>query len=305
MFEVNSTEIRRPATPRAPEAPEIMQAFVSRHIPFFILAALLLAQLVLLADQVTRKHNVRLIQVWAAAAFSPLECSLHALTEATAGAWISFHDLSQAEQENQRLRHELADARARILQLSEESAENAHLREILDLERHIPYRTVTATVIAASPGASSVITVDKGTSAGLSPDLPVITPDGVVGKTVSVFRHSAQVLMITDRASGAGSMLEKNGAEGVLKGGGDGLCKLDYIMNENQVSPGDLVVTSGLDQIYPKGLLVGTVVTARGGEIYKDISVRPAAALDRLENVLVILQPAPSEQHTKKPPPPH
>jgi rod shape-determining protein MreC len=295
MWEGASPETRQPAAPRTPEAPEIMQAFVSRHAPFFILAAVLLVQLIFLGYQATRKHNVRLIQVWAEAVFDPFERSLHGLTNAAAGALTSFHDLSAAEQENQRLRRELAQAQAQNLQLSEDGTENARLRELLDLQQRIPYRTVAATVIAASPGSSSVIIIDKGTESGLTTDRPVITSDGIIGKTVAVFRRTAQVLMITDRASGVGALLEKNGTEGVLKGDGDGLCQLDYILNESQVSLGELVVTSGLDQIYPKGLLVGRVVNISKGDVYKAISVRPAAALDRLENVLVVLQSSASE----------
>jgi rod shape-determining protein MreC len=117
----------------------------------------------------------------------------------------------------------------------------------------------------------------------------VITPEGVVGKIIAVFNHTAQVLIITDGSSGVGSMLEKSGVQGVLKGGGDGVCHLDYIMNGEKVEVGDTVVTSGLDQIYPKGLLVGTVLKVSQGNIYKNITVKPAAPLDRLEDVLVIL----------------
>jgi rod shape-determining protein MreC len=299
MWEITSSEARQPATPRIPEAPEIVHAFLGRHLPLLILVAVVLAQLVLLAYQVTRKDNVRLIQVWAAAAFDPFERSLHGLTRAAAGAWTSFHDLSGAERENRRLRQELAQARAQILQLSEESTENGRLRNLLDLRNRLPYRTVAAAVIAASPGTSSVIMIDKGTQAGLTSDLPVITPDGIVGKTVAAFDRTAQVVLITDRASGVGSVLEKSETQGVLKGDGDSLCQLRYIMNEDEVSPGDLVVTSGLDQIYPKGLMVGRVIRVHNGDIYKSITVKPAAALDRLENVLVIL-PSSSGNLAKK-----
>lgn len=300
MWETNFPETRQPAAPRTPEVPELMQAFVSRHLPFFTLILVLLAQLLLLAYQVTRKHNVRLIQMWAAAAFDPFERSLHGVTDATVNAWTSFHDLSAAEHDNQRLRQALAQAQAQILQLSEEKGENARLRDLLDLQRRLPYRTVAASVIAASPGTSSVITIDKGMTTGVTSDLPVITADGIVGKIVAVFRHTAQVLMITDRASGVGCLLEKTGSQGVLKGDGDGLCQLEYIMNENAVSPGDLVVTSGLDQIYPKGLLVGRVVKVRSGQVYKSISVKPAAVLDRIETVLVVLQTPSAENSAKR-----
>ena len=148
-----------------------------------------------------------------------------------------------------------------------------------------------AEIIAFSPGASSnAILIDKGTDYGLIPDLAVITPAGAVGKIVSVFHNSSQVMLLTDPSSGVGTMLERSRTQGVLKGAGNNLCQLDYVMNEELVSPGDAVVTSGLDQIYPKGLPVGTVLKVGDGNIYKTIVVRPAAKLDSLETVLVVLK---------------
>ncbi|MGH9448599.1 MAG: rod shape-determining protein MreC, partial [Terriglobia bacterium] len=269
---------------------------VGRHLPFFVLIVVLLAQLLFLAYQATRNQHERLLQVWAVGAFAPFERSLHGLTQITIGAWDFFYDLSQARRENQQLSGELTRARARILQLSEADVENARLRELLDLEQRLPYRATAATVIAASPGTDSAIFIDKGADAGLAAEMPVITPQGIVGKTIAVFRHTAEVLTITDSSSGVGSMLEKSETDGVVKGTGEGLCQLNYIMNEDQVAQGDLIVTSGLDQIYPRGLLVGAVRHVSNGAVYKYITVKPAAALDRLENVLVILGPSNARQ---------
>ncbi|MGH9355606.1 MAG: rod shape-determining protein MreC [Terriglobia bacterium] len=292
MLEVNSSEVSQAASPRTPDAPEAMQAFVVRHGSFFILVGALLAQLILLAFQVTQRNNVRLINVWAVTAFDPFERSLSGLTEALSGAWTSYHGLWQAQRQDQMLQQELAGARAQVLDLSQQSSENAQLRALLGLERRLPLRSVGATVIAASPGTDSTISIDKGAADGFASDMAVLTPEGIVGKTLAVFRHTAQVLLLTSRSSGAGCMLESSGAEGVLKGDGDGLCHLDYIMNEEKVAQGDVVVTSGLDQIYPKGLLAGVVVKVSNGDIYKQIIVKPAAALDRLDNVLVVFKPS-------------
>jgi rod shape-determining protein MreC len=296
MLRVNPLETTEPHSARAKEGPQVMQVFIVRHAPFFILVAVLLAQLLLLALQVTSKHNVPLIKVWAVAAFDPFERSFRGLADGASGAWYSYHDLRQAERENIKLKQQLAEARARILQLSQDGAQNERLRALLGLQQRLPLRTLGATVIAASPGSGSAIYIDKGEKDGLRTDLPVITPEGVVGKIIAVFNHTAQVLIITDGSSGVGSMLEKSDVQGVLKGGGDGVCHLDYIMNGEKVEVGDGVVTSGLDQIYPKGLLVGTVVKVSQGNIYKNITVKPAAALDRLEDVLVILNPSQSEK---------
>ncbi|MGH9449032.1 MAG: rod shape-determining protein MreC [Terriglobia bacterium] len=296
MLEVNSSLNPRPVPPRPPETPEVMQAFVGRHVAFFLLIAVLLAQIIFLGYQVTRKHKVRLIKVWAVGAFDPFERAARGLTDATAGAVQSIGSVSSVRRKNKQLRQELAEVRAEALQLSEEGAENEQLRALLDLQRRLPLRTVSAAVIAASPGTGSAIFIDRGTADGLITDQPVITPDGVVGKTVAVFRHTAQVLLITDLSSGAGAMLQKSGDEGVLKGNGEGRCVLNYITNGTLVSPGDRVLTSGLDQIYPKGLLLGTVASIHRGNIYAVIAVKPAANMDRLDDVLVVL---PDQPRTK------
>jgi rod shape-determining protein MreC len=163
---------------------------------------------------------------------------------------------------------------------------------LLDFKVRTPFQTVAAEIIALSPGASSnAFLIDKGTDYGLVPDLAVITPAGVVGKIISVYHHDSQVLLITEPSSGVGAMLERSRTQGVLKGVSNNLCQLDYVMNEQPVSPGDAVVTSGLDQIYPEGLPLGTVLKVGSGNIYyRSIIVRPAVALDSLETVLVVLK---------------
>jgi rod shape-determining protein MreC len=218
------------------------------------------------------------------------------MSDATTGAWKSYRELWQAQQQNQELQIQLVAARARIQQLSEEAAEGRRLRELLDFRNRLPFQTVAAEVIATSPGeASRAVFIDKGTDAGLTPDLAVITPAGVVGKIVAAFPHTAQVLLITDSSSGVACALERSRVQGILKGGKLNRCQVHYVMNEEPVAIGELVLTSGLDQIYPKGLPIGTVTQTTDGNIYKDITVKPSAALDRLEGVLVVLKPPSGE----------
>jgi len=291
MHDPQHQEMVSPDSPHSREGPEVMQAFVASHRPFFVLTAVLLAQLLLLSFQITRNHNVRLIKIWTLAVFDPFERSLKGITDSTTWAWRTYGGLWRAQQENRDLRRELATTRSQLQQVAEYAAESERLRQLLDFKAHSPYQTMAAEIIAFSPGASSnAILIDKGTDYGLTPDLAVITPAGVVGKIVSVFHNSSQVMLITDPSSGVGTMLERSRTQGVLKGAGNNLCQFDYVMNEELVSPGDAVVTSSLDQIYPKGLPVGTVLKVGDGNIYKTIVVRPATKLDSLETVLVVLR---------------
>jgi len=304
VLEIRSPESSRPVAPRTPEAPQVVQAFIHRHRPFFVLAGVLLAQLMLLSAQITRDRNLPLAKVWAEAALAPFERSLRGLADVTGGLWDSVRDVTSAERQNGELRAQLAASANRIRELSEQSAENERLRTLLDYKARAPYSTVAAEVIGSSPGeASSTVLIDRGADSHFTADLAVITPDGAAGKIVAVYPHTAQVLLLSDPAAGAGGMLEKSQAQGVLKGTGRGLCRLDYLMNGESVSAGDLVVTSGLDQVFPKGLPLGRVVKVTDGNIYKNIVVEPAVALDRLEEVLVVLPKAstPEVARTRNP----
>jgi rod shape-determining protein MreC len=296
MLDLSSPESGGATQPVTREGPDV-QAFVARHRPFFILAAVLVAQLLLLSFQITRNHDVRLIRVWAVALIDPFQRSLRGITDISVRTWQTYHHLFRAQQENQELRTQLVSAQSQIQQLSEQAAESSRLRAMLEFKNQLPLRTVAAEVIAYSPGVNSnAIFIGKGIDAGLTSDLAVITPEGVVGKIIAVFSHSSQVLLLTDPSSGVGVMLEKTRVQGVLKGDGQDLCLIRYIMNEEPVSSGEAVLTSGLDQIYPKGLRVGTVVRTSSGNIYKNIQVKPAADLSRLETVLVVLKANSTQQ---------
>jgi rod shape-determining protein MreC len=307
MLDRDSSHFFGPTRALNHEGPEAMQAFVSRHRAFLILVVVLVAQLLLLSVQTTRNQNVRLIQVWAVRVFDPFERSVHWTVSKTAGTWRNFSGLWGAQKQNQELNRELASARTQILQLSQQVSEADRLRALLDFKNQAPFQSVAAEVIASSPGErSNAVFIGKGSDAGFSPDLAVITPEGVVGKIIAVFPHSAQVLLITDSSSGVGCILEKTRVQGVLKGTGQNFGQLHYIMNDQPVSVGDVILTSGLDQIYPKGLPVGTVTRTSPGNIYKDILIAPAAALDRLETVLVVPKTAAQEQvPVKNGPPSH
>lgn len=300
VLEIRSPESSRPVAPRTPETPQVLQAFISRHRPFFVLLGVLLGQLMLLSTQITRDRNVPLAKVWAETALAPFERSLRGLADVTGALWDGVRDVASAEQQNRDLRAQLGASETRIQQLTVQSAENERLRMLLDYKVHVPYSTVAAEVIGSSPGeGSTTILIDKGADSHFSPDLAVITPDGAAGKIVAVYPHTAQVLLLTDPTAGAGGMLDASRAQGVLKGTGRGLCRFDYLMNGESVSVGDLVVTSGLDQVFPKGLPLGRVVRVSDGNIYKNIVVKPAVALDRLEEVLVVVSKASTPEEAK------
>ncbi|HMD86162.1 MAG TPA: rod shape-determining protein MreC [Terriglobia bacterium] len=302
MFDPNSPDLTRPVEALDHDGPD-MPAFVKRHRSFFALLVIVTAQILLLSLQIIRNNHVRLIRYWAVEAFDPFERSLGGLMNVSSTAYRTYRHLWRADQENQELHIQLVAAQAQIQRLGEQAGETQRLRNLLDFKNQLAFQTVAAEVIASSlgntssPGENSnAIFIDKGSDSGLTADLAVITPEGVVGKILAIFPHSAQVLLITDASSGVGVTLAQSRVQGILKGGSSSLCDLHYVMNEEVVTRGEAVVTSGLDQVYPKGLPVGIVVTVGDGNIYKTINVKPSADLNRLEVVLVVLRTAAAEQ---------
>jgi rod shape-determining protein MreC len=295
MFDPNSAEFTRPVQ-SIREGPR-MQAFVASHRPFVLLVVVLVAQLLLLSVQITRNNNVRLIRVWTVALCDPFQRTLRGALNASTQAWKTYRGLWHAQQENQELHLLLVAAQSQVQRLSEQAAETQRLRALLDLRNQLTFQTVAAEVIASGPGENSnSIYIDKGSDSGLTADLAVITPQGIIGKILTVFPHTSHVLLISDPASGVGVLLAQSRIQGVLKGGERNLCEVHYVMNEEPVQPGEALVTSGLDQIYPKGLPVGTVAQTSEGNIYKKILVKPAVDLSRLETVLVVLKPSDAQQ---------
>jgi rod shape-determining protein MreC len=138
---------------------------------------------------------------------------------------------------------------------------------------------------------SRVLYLDKGTKDGIRADMPVITPDGVVGKVLTVYGETSQVLLINDPTSGLGATLVNSRLQGIVKGTATGELQLNYIMGDEPVQPGEALVTSGGDRIFPKGLPIGKVITvSMGRNLFLNIGLKPAADLNRLEEVLVITQ---------------
>jgi rod shape-determining protein MreC len=156
---------------------------------------------------------------------------------------------------------------------------------------------VSARVIGGSAdSASQIIYLDRGERDGIRRNMGVITPDGVVGKVSESYKDTAQVLLLTDEHSGVGAMLVDSRVQKPVGGTGEPLLVMKYISNEdNSVNPGDRIVTSGMDRIFPRDLPVGTIADIKAGSTFKQIRVRPAANLERLEEVFVLLTMKPLE----------
>jgi len=274
-----------------------MVAIPSRHKSLALLGGVLLAQVLLLALQIKRDSRGRLIRVWAVSAASPFERSGAWGFGKISGVWHHYFALQTTSRENEALRVENDALKLTISQLQSKAAEADRLAALLNFKQaHGAVPLLGARVIAVSAGtASRTIEVDRGERDGVTKNMAVITPDGAVGKVIAVYRDTSQVLLLTDKEGGAGAMLVNSRTQGPVGGTGDPIMIMKYVATEEDVKVGEKIVTSGMDKIFPRDIPVGTVVEVKNGNPFKLIRVQPAAKLDRLETVIVLLSQTPVE----------
>jgi len=286
-----------------------MESFFIRYRNLLVLLAILLAQIVGLAVQVRHTDagrntldprdgpGVRLIRLWANALVSPPERLIHGSKLGIGGLWQNYIDLRHTREQNQELQKTIDRLRLEQALLLEDSRQCQRLQSLLDFQQKYIYKTVVAQAIGSSGSDQSrVFYIDKGSADGLDRDMAVMTPDGIVGKVRDVFPHSAQVLAINDQTSGAGVILETTRIRGILRGNAIGQPQIVGIVADQRIQPGEKVLTAGGDQIFPRGLPVGVVekvVRDPDRDSFIDVIVKPAAHLDRLDEVLVVTATAP------------
>jgi rod shape-determining protein MreC len=272
-----------------------MESVLGRYRNLTILVGVLFLQVLGLAVQVKRSgeaENTRLIRIWAVDTVTPFERLLVWAQNSGNNLWHSYFYLRGVRAENRQLKEQIEQMRLEQVRLSEDAEQAHRLQSLLAFKEQTIAKTVPAQVIGSSGSdLSRSIYIDKGSSAGVGLDMAVITAGGIVGKVLRVYPSTALVLMINDQTSGVGAMLEKSRLQGVLRGTANGAVILERVMSDEQVTPGETVLSSGGDQIFPKGLPVGTVTkVSPGREMFLSIEVKPAADLSRLEEVLVITQ---------------
>lgn len=279
----------------------------SRHRPLALLAGVVLAQVLLLAFQVRHsdrgQRDVPLVRYWAAGLITPIERAGTWTFSKIGGAWSGYIALRQTRAENLQLRSENDQLKLRNRELETAAGEAQRLAAVMNFRQAHPEAPmvgaqvlgssapmVAAQIIGASADPSShTMFINRGERDHIRRNMAVITPDGIVGKIVEVFPGTAQVLLINDKESGVGALFADTRTHGVIKGTGDPQPRMDYIVNDDKVQPGEAILTSGEDRIFPKGLPIGVVADAKPASPFQVIHVQPAVRLDRLEDVLVLL----------------
>lgn len=280
-----------------------MDSFFVRFKNPLVLIVIVLAQTIGLAIQVQPARTgigpvgvdgrkMSLLRYWSVAIVTPFERVIHGSSLNVRHVWSNYVDLRHTRQQNQELQLEIARLRQEQAAFAEDAAQGRRLQALLAFKQQYITTTVAAQVIGTSgTDHSGLLYLDKGSSEGLKPGQPVITPDGVVGKLRDVFPHTAQLLLLSDPTSGAGVLLESTRIRAILRGTPTGNVQIDNLTSDSRIKPGEKIITSGGDQVFPRGLPIGVIESIAPDPLhqpYTAIVVHPAANLLRLEEVLII-----------------
>jgi rod shape-determining protein MreC len=266
---------------------------LGRYSNLMVLVAVLFAQVLGLAVQVKRTTDsepTRLIRIWAVGAVTPLEKTLVWAQTSSFNIWHNYFYLRGVRAENRSLKAQIERMSLEQVRMSQDADQARRLQALLAFKEQFISQTMAAQVIGSSGSElSRSVYIDKGEHDGIKPDMAVITADGIVGKVLRVYRSTALVLLINDQTSGVGAILDKTRLQGILRGTPAGEVVIEKVMSDETVPAGEMVLTSGGDGIFPKGLPVGSVMkVTQGSELFLNIRVRPAANLSKLEEVLVV-----------------
>src|SRR5215475_9208403 len=268
-----------------------MAAIPSRHKSLVLLAGVIVLQVLLLAVQIKRESQGRLIRSWTVGAVSPFERAGSYGFGWFRDIWRSYFALRGTRKDNEDLRRENDALKLQVAQLQGKAAEADRLAVLLNFRQsHPDVPMVAARVIGGSAGtASQTIELDRGEHDGIRRNMGVISPDGVVGKIIEAYPNTSQVLLLTDKDSGVGAKIVESHIQSPVGGAGEPLLAMKYVANDDTVAMGQHVVTSGMDRIFPRDLPVGTVAQIKDGNPFKQIRLKPAANLESLEDVIVLL----------------
>jgi rod shape-determining protein MreC len=264
----------------------------------YLFLAVTLGQILLISAQVNSKSGVPVIESVTFGVFSEVQRGLSGGFLGISRVWSGYIGLRNLKVENEALKRDLASAQVAMQEQRALADRTRGLEQLLDLREHLKLKTVAAEIIgAAATPDFRTLTIDKGTRDGVRADMSVIAPAGIVGRLVVPSLRSAKVQLLIDRNAAAGAIIERTRAQGVVVGGGDDRLRLEYVSEVFDIVVGDVVVTSGIDGIYPKGFIIGRIESVeRSGGAYKRITIKPAVDFSSLEEVLVVLTPTPARE---------
>ncbi|MEI6100475.1 MAG: rod shape-determining protein MreC [Eubacteriales bacterium] len=235
-------------------------------------------------------------QTVAGGVFIPVQRFFYQITDSLSSSVQKTFNTSDLEKENQDLKDQLSNLKSELSDYDELQKENVRLTKLLDYEqKQVNYKFKVANIVAKDPGIwFDSFTINLGSNDGLSVDMPVVTPDGVIGRVEEVGLNWSKVMTIIDGRSGASSIIDRTRDIGSVRGRmesepSDPLLDMDLLPMDTDIQVGDNVLTSGVGGIYPKGLTIGQVVEVGTESNQKKVVIKSTVDFRNLEEVLVMV----------------
>ena len=264
----------------------------------YLFLGVTLGHVILISAQVQSKSGVRVLEAFTLGAFARVQQGASNAIQGVRSAWGNYVSLRGVRAEHEQLRGQVAELEVRLQEERGLAARTTKLQELLNLRTSVPAPTLAAEVIAGNPNPGMMtLTIDRGAADGVQENMAVIAPRGIVGRVIgSPAAHAARVQLIIDQHAAAGAISERSRAGGMVVGRSDAAAaalRMELVSNLADLKVGDVVVTSGVDGIYPKGFAIGRVESVeRGTGLYLTVTVRPTVDFRSLEEVLVVMVPA-------------
>jgi rod shape-determining protein MreC len=224
-------------------------------------------------------------------AVAPVQKVMSASVKSVSDAWLRYLLLVGIEQENKNLKNKINEFKAALILYQEGYLEAQRLKKLLDLRDDYNYHFISARVIGREQAAlSKTILISKGAAHGLKTGMPVIAPPGLIGRLVDVSWHFSKVLLFIDENSNVGAIVQRTRMQGIISGAGPRGLILKYISKTQDVKEGDVIVSSGMGGVFPKGLLIGQVshVDRQNASLFLKINVSPFVDFSKLEEILIL-----------------
>ena len=270
-----------------------------KYHPPVVAAVLLIISLTVISYSASRLSETGFLRKMVLEAAAPVEDAVNVSLKGLHDSWKRYLFLVGLEDENRRLRHGNAVLSEQLNHYREGYIEGMRLQKLLNLKDSLTNRVVAARVVDRNRASLfKTILIDKGTADGMRVGFPVLSEQGVVGRIIETAWHASQFLLLVDGNSNIDGLIQRSRAQGILQGAGSAGCNLKYISRVEEVLPGDVVLSSGLAGVFPKGLLLGVVtkVSRKGEGLFQKIDVAPAVDFGKLEEVLALIPDAGAEK---------
>lgn len=278
------------------------QSEMKQRAPWLFIGLLVL-NLVLVGVDSNRRGGGGAVRGFLQAVVSPVQNLFSSIGSKGAGFFRNIGEMRRASAENEQLRQRVTQLESEANQANATKAENERLKALLDFKKNSQYQAVTAQVISRDPTAwFNAVVINAGTSSGIEVGMPVVTPDGIVGRVVSTSPWTSQVMLITDEKAAAGAVVGQLGSSnalGAIRGLGSdkGLIEMRYVSGLEEIKVGEVVMTTGQDKIYPPGLKIGEVIGVVQGSanMPHTIHIKPGARINSLSELAVLIYRAPEQ----------